>query len=981
MSPQQAKNLPPTAADDVYCLGATLFHCVFGRLPTEGETLGELWSKKENGVIDPLPKADLNRVPPPLVAIIMKALASEVEDRYRTPEEFARDLRHFQAGLAVSAYPETLWDYCLRTLKRNRGVALGMLVACTAVAVLASFLIWQYYQEHTGWGTPVVYEGFSTPVLSENWRVLEGDAFIQDGRLITTGPRGHKILYQRKFEGDVAISFDARILNDAPVGDISLIWYRDIQVEEKGRSGHIRGIDPIYFQLGAWDNAFARIKERSTVALARRHLEAGKAYHVRVEIEGRHLKLFQDHKLVCQYDRVFPLNGGYFALYAYYPGKVFDNVRVYQKHFAVKVRSTQVPDTYFSDGFYERALHYYDRIVHSHQNHAVTEYARYRKGLCYLMLGREQDAERVWRLLTRQEYLDAVSCRQLEQLFRQKKHDQVIRNLRLSWSKASASLRQQLIILWGVFFEDLVNHRRFSQAAQYLELRRELFPNAQLHNPILGRYFLRRGDYYRLLETLPNEPWACAQALYHLGLYKKLLKLYPNQRGPASLALVRLNQTATALQKFPERRSSILQELRRLRRWQEILDFFPDNPQAVTKALIGLGRYDEVLKRFPTQHDLCAMALLAKGSPQEALKYAQKPSRQRALALLRLGRFEEAFALRAYAPKVAFLAAQRMGKVKDCLKPENGFPDEIRIRSLMHLGEFSRVLKLFPNEEDLCVVALGHMGKYSEIIEQYPNTIWGPAWAYSMQQRWREALAAAPDNAWTHIDYLQAHGKHRQILEQYGNYARASAQALIYLGRYDDVLQFYPEQRDTCALALLFQKKVDEVIAKYQDLHDRVIEAEYLKQLIALRAGKEVPFTRKDIFSDEYVGYSGHAMFAHFLMPVVVRYLLKYRTRAETDQRLRQLAENNRYHFHQRLWAMLSLIQGKLSRSEFLNQPHQLFILSDFYLAKALEREFAQDLREARSYYTKYRELAPCHRIPDPVSWFFVDWRLEVLKK
>ncbi len=140
MSPQQAQAQSPTPADDIYCVGATLFHCLLLRLPTDAPTLAELVRKKRAGTID-VPTADeRRRVPPQLIDIALKAMAAKPEDRYPDIASLAEDLRHYQEGLAVSAHRESILGFFRRWYRHNRRQFWAAAVIA-AVGLVAAVLV------------------------------------------------------------------------------------------------------------------------------------------------------------------------------------------------------------------------------------------------------------------------------------------------------------------------------------------------------------------------------------------------------------------------------------------------------------------------------------------------------------------------------------------------------------------------------------------------------------------------------------------------------------------------------------------------------------------------------------------------------------------------------------------------------------------------------------------------------------------------
>jgi hypothetical protein len=146
-SPEQILGNPITAASDTYSLGVLLYLLLTGRPPYE---LKELTMAAMLSAVNEQPPQRPTRadgsgkaLEADLEAILLKALRKEPEQRYRSVESLAADLRAYLSGRPVAARGDTARYRAAKFMRRHRwGLAAAAVLVATLLAGVAGVL-WQ----------------------------------------------------------------------------------------------------------------------------------------------------------------------------------------------------------------------------------------------------------------------------------------------------------------------------------------------------------------------------------------------------------------------------------------------------------------------------------------------------------------------------------------------------------------------------------------------------------------------------------------------------------------------------------------------------------------------------------------------------------------------------------------------------------------------------------------------------------------------
>ncbi len=153
-APEQIANQPISAASDVYSLGVILYELLTGAKPykfNSNDSLAAINSQFETAPAKPSAVNSRFQIPDSgfgnaktnlkskiqnskslkgdLDTILLKSLKKSASERYTSVENFAEDIRRFQAGLPISARPDTFFYRASKFVKRNKiGTSAAVLI-------------------------------------------------------------------------------------------------------------------------------------------------------------------------------------------------------------------------------------------------------------------------------------------------------------------------------------------------------------------------------------------------------------------------------------------------------------------------------------------------------------------------------------------------------------------------------------------------------------------------------------------------------------------------------------------------------------------------------------------------------------------------------------------------------------------------------------------------------------------------------------
>ena len=461
MSPEQARGEPVDCRGDIFSLGATFFECLFGRPPLPNAAREQLFERRSRGEID-LPTPDERaRVPEPLVAICLKGLEKNPQRRYASASQLATDLANFQAGLAVSAQPDSFTDFALRWFSRNRSTLIKSAVVAVPFVILCVVLYQLLLRDVAHWGGAIFKDSFDSPTWAEQWEQMGRTGWDSKNGGIAYMSRAlgwESIFLKQQFSTPIAVEFECFLANTPPdspqPSDVTLVW---------AEGGALPGQQENYtlMQFGAYSNQLTIIAQNSlspsatnpstsVVDFAPHRLVPGKRHRFRVEISGDLVSMWVDRALVLQTQLQAPLKSGSLGFWAGGLGnKVYDNLTIYSRGVAERAPATLLGDYFLQHGEFRQAEREFARIQDSQVNPAMIQEATFKRGLALWRSGDKDQAQKIWSLLTIPRYVLEAKILNLGELFAQRDFARLIPEFQSTLQEFPVATTKKLQLFWA----------------------------------------------------------------------------------------------------------------------------------------------------------------------------------------------------------------------------------------------------------------------------------------------------------------------------------------------------------------------------------------------------------------------------------------------------------------------------------------------------------------------------------------------------
>jgi len=486
-----------------------------------------------------------------------------------------------------------------------------------AIIVLVGALWGRHLADWVGWQT-VASEDFSDPTWSQRWiepPSVRGLFAVQDGRLVSTSDSDALLIFRQRLTTPLVIEYSGQILPGATPCDLSVQWSEDSGLAEDparfGRAGRSYMI-----QAGAFTNQFCAIYQnpgRRLLAHANRRLEVGRTYRFRVELDGVRMRMSIDGETVLEQEDDYPTRSGCLALYGYYKGKAFDDVRILQGRRSNCASETEAADIASVEGRWEAAAGLYARVAETAVDASL---ALYRKGLAEWRGGQAERAAKTWSKVAEPAFADRIACHRLEAALGGQAGTPHLTGFEELW-RDRPSARPQLRLAWRNLLQRLV-----------------LAPQ---RDPLVVDYLLAVRE--KLFAQDESARYLAANALMEMGLLEEVIKRFPEERNLCISSMLRLGRSAEALA-LPDIAIDDRRHAHGMRgEFARVIELKGLGPPWRAWTLIRMGQAEQALRE---EVDAAYPVLLHLGRAAELLATTPLSGQAANDTLICLGRLEEA---------------------------------------------------------------------------------------------------------------------------------------------------------------------------------------------------------------------------------------------------------------------------------------------------------------------------------------------------
>lgn len=158
MSPEQACGHVDAidTRSDIYSLGAILYVLLTLRAPISGESVEAVLEQvRDNRIVPPaelevgpLPHCPSGKIPAPVSAIVLRAMAGEPDRRYPSAEALATDIKAHQGGFATSVEEPGVLKLLTLFYRRNRFAVSAAAISSIAILAALAVSLSMYFREN-----------------------------------------------------------------------------------------------------------------------------------------------------------------------------------------------------------------------------------------------------------------------------------------------------------------------------------------------------------------------------------------------------------------------------------------------------------------------------------------------------------------------------------------------------------------------------------------------------------------------------------------------------------------------------------------------------------------------------------------------------------------------------------------------------------------------------------------------------------------